>query len=211
MSDHTLYYFTTRDFGFLLKPRDSRSKVTWMKEEEGNIVLDVSDTKDFMDGYPRREGNVLLSGHTVWIFKPLEPVGEIPQTAVSLVTRVDAGGNVPTVAMNHNLKKFLSSLSDLKKIFDKTKEIDAYKRSKEEEADQKALQSLAHTIKAEPQVYDDEEKRAIEEGRKLYRKCKDIKNMKELKCSDDRVEMKMVHVDGEGLGTGIATAIVDAS
>ena len=45
-----------------------------------------------------------------------------------LYNRVDAGGNIPAAAANYNGKRFLSQVSDLRTKFDKTKEIDAYKR-----------------------------------------------------------------------------------
>ena len=42
-------------------------------------------------------------------------------------------------------------------------------------------------------------------------KCKGSTDIERAVSPDSRVEMKMVHVDGESLGTGIATAVVDSS
>eukprot|EP00520_Triparma_pacifica_P019297 CAMPEP_0118632396 /NCGR_PEP_ID=MMETSP0785-20121206/424_1 /TAXON_ID=91992 /ORGANISM="Bolidomonas pacifica, Strain CCMP 1866" /LENGTH=140 /DNA_ID=CAMNT_0006523167 /DNA_START=522 /DNA_END=941 /DNA_ORIENTATION=- len=84
-SEHTCYLITTRELGFFLNPREGRSKITWMKVD-GKIVMDVSDTKDVADEDPSKEGNVLVSAHAVWIFERLDPVGEIPQTAVTFTT-----------------------------------------------------------------------------------------------------------------------------
>jgi len=120
INDHSFYYISKRSIGFPFNPREARSKVVWRKEEDGKVVIDVSDTKDLMEEYPLDEGSVLASVHSVWMFEPLKPIGEIPQTAVSFVSRVDPGGNIPTKLVNHLGKRFLSPVSDLRKMFDQT-------------------------------------------------------------------------------------------
>ena len=66
-----------------------------MKEEDGKVVINVSNTNDVMEEYPVKDGNVLVSAQSVWIFEPLDQIGEIPQTSVSFTTRVNLGGNIP--------------------------------------------------------------------------------------------------------------------
>ena len=105
-----------------------KSKITWMKEEDGKVVIDASNTKDVDEEYPLKDGNVLASDRAISIFEPLDPIGGTPRTAVTFTTRVGLRGNIPTKAMNYILKKYLSSISIMMKKFDKTKEIDAYKR-----------------------------------------------------------------------------------
>ena len=48
-SEHNCHLVTTRELGFSLNPREGRSKITWMKEDDGKVIMDVSDTKDVMD------------------------------------------------------------------------------------------------------------------------------------------------------------------
>ena len=43
-----------------------------MKEEDGKVVMDVSGTKDIMEEYPVKDGNVLVSVRSVWVFEPLD-------------------------------------------------------------------------------------------------------------------------------------------
>uniref|UniRef100_A0A7S2QVG9 Protein kinase domain-containing protein n=1 Tax=Triparma pacifica TaxID=91992 RepID=A0A7S2QVG9_9STRA len=127
VNSHTLYYSTTRQISTVSRYRDWRSKVTWLKEVDGSICIDFSDTKDTMEEFPVKEGNVLASAHTVWIFEPEDPIGEIPQTRVTFTSRVDAGGNVPAKAMTYISKRFGAVVSKLRMKFDKGDEIAEYK------------------------------------------------------------------------------------
>ena len=72
LTDHICYYISARHLGFFLNPRQGRSKITWMKEEDGKVVMDVSGTKDIMEEYPVKDGNVLVSVRSVWVFEPLD-------------------------------------------------------------------------------------------------------------------------------------------
>ena len=81
----------------------------------------------------------------------------------------------------------------------------------DDDVDRNELTKLVKIIKNEEQEYDDEEKRVIKEGKEFHEKCQRIEKMKILSSPDSRVEMKMVHVDKESLGSGIASAVVDAT
>ena len=88
LNDHTFYYTNTRDLGFFLNLRDWRNEVTRIKEESGKVIMVVSDTKDLMEEYPVKDRNVLASIQSVLIFEPINPIGDIPQRAMSFPTRL---------------------------------------------------------------------------------------------------------------------------
>ena len=82
---------------------------------------------------------------------------------------------------------------------------------RDDKIDRAALEYLANIIKNEPQDYTDEEEDAIRKGKEVYEKCKKEENFDDLKSPDERVKMKLVHVDGASSGTAFANTIVDAS
>jgi hypothetical protein len=129
VNHHTLYYITTRNLGlpgFAL--RDGRSKVIWCKQDNGKVIVDVSHTKELEREYPVKAENVLVKIHTVWVFEPLDPIGGVPQTSVTLTTHVDLGGIFFSSVINQLAPRFLTIVSDLREKFDKSKEIDTFKR-----------------------------------------------------------------------------------
>ncbi|GMI45735.1 hypothetical protein TrCOL_g13458, partial [Triparma columacea] len=127
VNDHTLYYFSTRNLGVPgLSKRQWRSKITWKRVDNGKIVMVVADTLGLLDKSPIL--HVLGSGNTIWIFEALPSVRGMPQTAVTFTGKVNLGGAVPTFIMNMLASRFLSQVSDLRKRFDKSQEIDKSKR-----------------------------------------------------------------------------------
>ncbi|GMI23828.1 hypothetical protein TrCOL_g8666 [Triparma columacea] len=126
---HTLYYITTRDLGIPgFASRDSRSKVTWFKQHDGKAIIYFTDTEDLKEEFPVKARNILMKGHSVWIFEPLQSVGDVPQTSVTFTTKVDLGGVIFSSIVNKIAPRFLAQVSDLRKKFDKSQEIDIFKR-----------------------------------------------------------------------------------
>ncbi|GMI43036.1 hypothetical protein TrCOL_g3874 [Triparma columacea] len=128
-SGHTSYYMATRDLGLPgFNPRDGRNKIIWLKQDDGKVIIDVADTDELQVDFPVKAGNILVKIHTVWVFEPLDPIGDVPQTSVTFTTKVDLGGYFYSSIMNKIAPRFLAQISDLRKKFDKSKEIDAFKR-----------------------------------------------------------------------------------
>ena len=75
-----------------------------------------------------KAANVLVKIHTVWVFEPLGPIGDVPQTSVIFTTNVDLGGVFYSSITNKIAPRFLAQVSDLRKKFDKSNEINAFKR-----------------------------------------------------------------------------------
>jgi hypothetical protein len=126
---HTQYYITTRNLGLPgFAPRDGRSKMTWFKQEDGKVIIDVADTDKLQVDFPVKAGNILVKIHTVWVFEPLDPIGGVPQTSVTFTTKVDLGGVFYSSITNKLAPRFLATVSDMRKKFDKSQEIDIFKR-----------------------------------------------------------------------------------
>ncbi|GMI47646.1 hypothetical protein TrCOL_g5426 [Triparma columacea] len=129
VNPHTFYYITTRKLGIPgFVPRDGRSKVTWFKQHDGKAIIYFTDTEDLKEEFPVKTGNVTVKGHSVWVFEPLDPVGGVPQTSVTFTTKVDLGGVVFSSIVNKIAPSFLAQVSDLRKKFDRSRDIDASTR-----------------------------------------------------------------------------------
>jgi hypothetical protein len=129
VNPHTLYYITTRNIGIPgFAPRDGRSKTTWFNQNDGKVIIDVADTDELQEDFPVKARNVLGKAHTVWVFEPLDSFGDVPQTSVTFTTKVELGGVFYSSVMNKIAPRFLGVVSDLRKKFDKSKEIATFKR-----------------------------------------------------------------------------------
>ena len=129
INPHCLYYFTCRDFGIPgISSRQNRCRIIWEKKANGTIVIDASDTDDFLNEFPLNPSLARARIHTCWTYEPLEPIGDIQQTAVTLISKVDFGGLIPTSIVNKVGYTFFSeALIRTMKHFDKSLEIQAYK------------------------------------------------------------------------------------
>ena len=80
----------------------------------------------------------------------------------------------------------------------------------DEEVDKAELAKLAQIIKEMPQDYNGHEEDAIRKGKEFYMKCKESDNFDELKSPDDKMILKLVHIDQDSIVTGVVTAVIDA-
>ncbi|GMI39438.1 hypothetical protein TrCOL_g10183, partial [Triparma columacea] len=131
--------------------------------------------------------------------KNIEDHNGVLQCKLTFTQFLDAGGIIPVNVVNRQIPRGLSAIAELR---------DSFKR--DEEVDKAAQASLANIIKNEPQDYTDEEKVAISKGKEFYENCKKEENFDELKSPDEKVKMKLVHVDGASSGTAFATTVIDA-
>jgi hypothetical protein len=127
-SDHCLYYFTSRHFGTsMIQSRQNRCRVIWEKLSNGTIIMDAADTDELLQEFPLNPAFVRTVVYTRWFFEALEPIGDIQQTKVTLFSKVDLGGSIPSAIVDLFGYKFLMQLSTLREHFDKSKEIEAYR------------------------------------------------------------------------------------
>lgn len=130
INDHSLYYLTTRDLGIPgMAQREFRLKVLWKTDHDGNVIIDITNTTGCDKSHPVKPKTVAASAHTVWKFQALPPIENVSQTRVTFMSRADLKGTIPSQIINKMVPKFASIVPDLRKKFDRKREIDALNRS----------------------------------------------------------------------------------
>jgi len=125
INQHSCYYFSRQDFGFpAFKQRQFMSKVIWTNKDEG-IIIYLYDTDE--KAFPLHNKAVLASAHSIWYFKPMDYLGDIPQTAVTYIIEADMKGRVPASFANLISPKFVSIAHRLRLKFDKSEQREALK------------------------------------------------------------------------------------
>jgi hypothetical protein len=196
---HEKVFATVKKAPFLLHNREFVMKWLW-KVENGKVTVGWVPEDRSID-YGGGLGKLVRGTSAgLVLLENTSSVGSLPQCNILLQQSTNAGGKVPIYFINRNAAKQLGVIKMLSDTF-----------RQDEEVDEAVLASLANIIKNEPQDYSDEEKAAIRKGRDLYMKCKESVRTYALKSRDEKVKMKGVRVDGESLGSGVATTIVDAS
>ena len=134
INNHCKLYMNSRDLGVVgFRPRDFRNKMVWRQIDERKLVLVCEDTNELGAEIPI-EG-VLGSSKSIFVFERVDSNFEgIPQTKVTMQTRVDIAGSVPTFIMKRLAKRFANNLSMMRKKFDKTPLIEASHRPRLAEA-----------------------------------------------------------------------------
>ena len=130
VNEHKLHWLTRRDMGVLrFAPREFKVKLIWKKEDNGNVYLFIFSSDDNVEDFKPSAKCVTAAVETVWLFEPMQAVGTVAQTRVTFASKVDLKGFIPSAVMNLLTINFLASASNLRKQFDKSKEIDASNRS----------------------------------------------------------------------------------
>ena len=131
INDHSLYYKTVRSLSIGLVAREFRSKVSWFKIDKGRMMILVRDLPEgFQEDQKKRGTTIMASVYSLWLLEPLDPVGDIPQTAAVFLAKVDLGGFIPKAITENIAPRFLVQVSHLRKQFDKTTEICIARREK---------------------------------------------------------------------------------
>ena len=129
-NEHSVLYLSVRNLRVPgLSHREWRVKGCWEKQKDGTYFMFFCDTDELDDEFPVKAGNIVGSSQTAYLFEPLQRVGNVPQTKVTLVGRVDIRGRVPVVAMNRLIHSLGKNVSELRRKFSKSLEVDAEKRS----------------------------------------------------------------------------------
>ncbi|GMH94195.1 hypothetical protein TL16_g12834 [Triparma laevis f. inornata] len=126
VNGHSFCYLTRRDLkvtGF--RQKEFRTIVVWKKVSEDKMVVCYDDTDAMDEEHPRDPNIVYGSSRSIWEYERLPDVEGVPQTRVLFVARVDVAGSVPNFVMNRLVKGFAKSMTNMRKKFDKSLEIDA--------------------------------------------------------------------------------------
>ena len=126
LSDHSHNYLRVRDLGKRgLSNREFRLQGVWQVCEDGAAFLAYEDTSALDKQHPDKIGNVAASAQTACVFEPLPAVCGIPQTRVTLASRVDCKASYA----NASLGKLFNNLSKLRLKFQRDHEIDEASRA----------------------------------------------------------------------------------
>ena len=131
LTNHSeLYYLVVDLGGKTIAPREWLTKVVWKMVSEDTMMVGFEDTKD--NNFPpgAGKGYVRASSGCLWKYERLPEVLGIPQTRVTYTQQVDLKGFIPSFVMNSKLTETLKHLSNMRKKFDKSLEIDAGRRAK---------------------------------------------------------------------------------
>jgi hypothetical protein len=90
VNPHTLYYITSRNMGIPgIAARDSRTILTWKRQEDGSMIISNLDSEAMKKKYPVKKGNVLVELQTTYIYKPTDAIGDVPQTKLTFTAKID--------------------------------------------------------------------------------------------------------------------------
>ena len=130
LNEHCHLYLSIRDLRVPgLADREWRMKMVWERCDDGTYFLTYEDTNELDNEFPVENGNVVASSRAAYLFEPLPKVGNIPQTRVTFVARVDIQFNISSFIMNRLILGTGKNVSLLRKRFDRSEEIDAESRT----------------------------------------------------------------------------------
>ncbi|GMI41984.1 hypothetical protein TrCOL_g13771 [Triparma columacea] len=194
-------FATVKKLRFPLQKREFVMRYVWQKVQHDNTMSVAFVPAEEKVDYGGNLGKLVKATTTGLLTATnIKDSYGVLQCKLTFTQFMDAGGHIPVNVVNKTIPRGLSPIAALR---------DSFKR--DEEVDKAVLASLTNIIKNERQDYTDEEKAAIRKGKEFFEKCKEDKNFDDLKSPDERVKMKLVHVDGASSGTGFATTVVDAS
>jgi hypothetical protein len=127
INNHSQLYLRIQNLGVGFTLREGHSKIIWKKEADKAWII-YEDTTELMDDIPLGRKNVLISLQTTWLFESSENQGTIKQTLASYASRYDIKGAVPVWLMNRLAIKTASNMIHIRCRFDKSQEIDTFKR-----------------------------------------------------------------------------------
>ena len=130
LNKHCRLYLSRRHFPAPgLSDREWRMKMVWERCDDGTYFLTYEDTNELDDEFPVETGSVVASSRAAYLFEPLPKVGNIPQTRVTYVGRVDMKGSIPRFIMNKLTLRTGKNVSLLQNRFNRCDEIDTASRS----------------------------------------------------------------------------------
>ncbi|GMI02548.1 hypothetical protein TrVE_jg10594 [Triparma verrucosa] len=130
INNHSLYYLNVRDLKVPgLLHREFRSKSVWKRVGQNKIYVVYEDTKDLDVEHPHDSRiNHVGSARTTWEYERLEDNEGIPQTKVTLASRFDLGGSIPTFIMTKLAKKVVRNVAMMMTKFEQGATMDERRR-----------------------------------------------------------------------------------
>jgi hypothetical protein len=109
-----------------LLPREYVSSIMWKWQDEDTLVIALESVD--VESVPMKDAYLRASATNLFEYKKLphlgEGIGAVPQTRVTLIAQVSAGGNIPRRFADRMGAGPLKSASRLRKAFDRSVEIE---------------------------------------------------------------------------------------
>ncbi|GMI37358.1 hypothetical protein TeGR_g5104 [Tetraparma gracilis] len=199
INNHQNIFQTVTDFNIpRLIPRELLSRIIWRWEDGRSELVSVLDDVT-LDNYPEREEYLRMTCSSKMEYKRMENVGGFPQTRVTMTSQTDVGGVIPKWVQTRQGVGVLMYLSRMRKLFDKSLEIDAASNLR-----------LMTMIQNHVEPYAEEEEAILRDGVAHFSKFDALKS-KELKMASLTTKAKMALEDGDRHAWGWATTTVKAS
>jgi len=183
--------------GFI--PRQFLSRLLWKWTNEYTFVCAYVNI-DKHEDYPVRKLWMRGEANSCWIFEKLSPVGDTPQTRATFTASIDMKGAIPRSVMSRAGPAFLSVVIRLRKLFDKSDEIDRVVRAK----------NLATIDLHSDHAYSDEERTILKEGLSHFAFFNTLK-AKNLKISSHSSTAKVAYKKTDHDAWGLASSPIRAS
>jgi len=162
VNSHNHVYHIVRDWKIpTFLPREWVTSQIWRNRGE-SIVVAYESRED--DEFPVSAAYVRAASTAHWVYERLPEVGGVSQTLVRLTSEIYMGGNVTKFAQRRGTVKFLSSLSLMRKQFDRSSELDGATRALN-------VGLITHHM----EQYSEEENALLEEGEKHFADFKETK------------------------------------
>ena len=124
LNNHAELFLFAMDLG--VRGFDSRewlTKVVWKMIDQNTMITTVEDIEH--DDFPIGANNhVRASSGCFWKYEQLDDAAGIPQTRVTYCQQADLKGFIPKALVNSKTTESLENLSNMRKKFDRTLDID---------------------------------------------------------------------------------------
>ncbi|GMI29077.1 hypothetical protein TeGR_g11360 [Tetraparma gracilis] len=183
--------------------REFVTRYVWRWESE--TVLLVASESCLAEQYPIRPGIVRGSAVTLEKFERLDPLGEIPQTRISFTRQPDMGGLIPSKAVRGAAVGQMMYLSNMRKRFDRSLELDGKKREELVEM----IRRHGRDVSRDRVKYSEEEEKIVAEGKAWFKAFDGLKS-KDVAMRSPQTKGKVAYKRGDSRAWGWSTATVRA-
>ena len=201
VSQHSNIFLLARDLGVKgLAVREWIAKITWKRVDKDTIVITYEDCNgDASVGITPNKEYVRGSSSTYMrLTRKEELFGGVPQTEVQYVTTIGFRGLIPIWIIRLGTIAFLSTLSGMRKKFDKSEEVDAARH-----------EQLMEMIKNHAAEYSREEDIVIDTGIETLSSLNDSKSIvkaEKVKGATQEFKNSIVFKKNDAIGWGKSVA-----
>jgi len=199
VNSHKNIFYTVRSFGVpTVCPREWITSQIWKVKDQKKIVV-AYESHDGLEAYPLNPAYVRAKTSSYLTFERLENEGERSRTLFNVAHAVGLGGNIPKFVQTKSAGKFLASLSELRRRFDKSSEIDAEVRARNVEM-----------ITNSGEEHDGYERTLLFQGEEYFTVFNGLA-AKTIKLASPLTQAKIVYLKNDSKARGWASTTVRAS